>query len=75
MAREKVDFGPKPTEPVEPKVVAKTEKGKEIQLRQDKWCIYRVEFVGGGELPESLKGGFTSKADAERAIQIYLATR
>lgn len=74
MAKDKVDFGSKP-EAVEPIAMAKTQKGKEIQIRQDKWCIYRVEFVGGGELPESLKGGFTTKADADRAIQIYLATR
>jgi hypothetical protein len=74
MAKDKVDFGSKP-EAVEPVVMAKTQKGKEIQIRQDRWCIYRCEFVGGGELPESLKGGFTTKADADRAIQIYLATR
>ena len=74
MAKQPVDFGNKPEE-VAPAVVAKTPKGKEIQVRQDKWCLYRIEFVGGGELPESLKGAFTTKADAQRAVDIYLANK
>lgn len=74
MANKQADFGSKPEE-VEPKVIAKTQKGKEIQIRQDKWCLYRVEFVGGGELPESLKSSFTSKNDAQRAVDVYLASK
>lgn len=34
-----------------------------------------IKYNGGGQLPTSLKGLYTSKGYAENAIKLYLATR
>lgn len=36
---------------------------------------YRLGFEGGGELPDSLKGLYTSAHIAEKAIGIHLAKK
>lgn len=46
------------------------------QLRIEKIeasTLVRVAWTGGGEVPDALKGGFTSRTEAEAAIARWLA--
>lgn len=54
------------------KVEEKTKGGKEIQLVTDCFANYSIQFSTGGQLPECLKGKFTSRTEAEKAIKGYL---
>jgi len=38
-------------------------------------ALVRIVFEGGGELPASLSGKFTSPADAKRAIEVWKASK
>ena len=50
-----------------------TEAGKGIEMFVDpKTAHIRLKFVPGGELPEELKGMYTSERAAERDIINYL---
>lgn len=48
-----------------------TPKGKEIELYSEGFSVL-VRFKGGGELPEELKGSWTSKVFAIDSINKYL---
>lgn len=37
--------------------------------------LYKLRFKGGGELPEALKGSFTSVIEAERMRDLYYASK
>jgi hypothetical protein len=39
----------------------------------DKASLVEVYYEGGGKLPEILSGAYTSKKDATKAIDLYLA--
>jgi hypothetical protein len=46
---------------------------KELEIRYVGNCC-KIFYEGGGELPAALKGLYTSKAEAERAISLFRAT-
>jgi hypothetical protein len=51
-----------------------TKGGKEVRMKKDEWgSFWRVEFVGGGQLPAELTGSYTDEKQADLAIQVYLA--
>lgn len=37
--------------------------------------LYKLKWVGGGELPAALSGGYTTPAQALKAAEDYLNTR
>jgi len=41
----------------------------------DNTCLYKAAFIGGGELPDCLKGVYTSKKLAEKAIEDYMESK
>lgn len=47
---------------------------KELIAYTDGFLV-RIRFDGGGEVPEDLKGLYTSKLNAQEAIDAYLSTR
>ena len=49
----------------------KTPKGKELETFYEGYAT-RVRFIGGGELPECLKGSWTDTQKAEQCIVKYL---
>lgn len=50
-----------------------THNGKEIQLvRNNKTAQINIQFGSGGELPDELKGLYTSERFAEQAVVSYL---
>ena len=51
-----------------------TPNGKEIDIIADNNHI-KVQFKTGGELPQILSGLFTSRVEAQKAINIYLGSR
>lgn len=56
---------------VESKLV--TAGGKEFQLRPVvETGMYTIEFTTGGQVPDELKGSFTSIGKAELAIKVYM---
>lgn len=53
-----------------------TPNGKTIAIRrQEQDGLLEIYFTSGGELPEILKGSFTSTHEAEKLINLYLAGR
>lgn len=58
-----------------PKVLlATTANGKEIFLvRKPNVSVRLIEFGSGGELPEELRGGFSSVATAKGIAEVYVA--
>ena len=55
-------------------VVAKTGRGKEIQVRNMGNGTYSIEFSTGGEVPKILQGEYSFDG-AKRQIDKYLKTR
>lgn len=49
----------------------KTPKGKELETYYEGYAT-RVRFIGGGELPECLKGSWTDPQKADQCIVKYL---
>lgn len=49
---------------------------KEINIFHE-WndALYQMKFIGGGQLPEALKGKFTSIKEAEKMRDLYYAGR
>lgn len=48
--------------------------GKTIQVKHDKvGTLWSISFKEGGQLPEELKGKYTSDNDAIAAVKVYLA--
>jgi len=37
--------------------------------------MYKIGYEGGGEVPDKLKGLFTSSTDAQKYLDIYLKKR
>lgn len=84
---EEVEKGSEPTEVASAQEVAstptnsewpvfnyETKGGKKIAVKHDKWgSFWHVEFVPGGQLPNSLNGRFTTEQDARFATEQYLA--
>lgn len=33
--------------------------------------LYKLAYEGGGEIPDELKGHFTSQAEANRALKVF----
>jgi len=51
----------------------KTPNGKQLRiLPRDNKMIFDISFVGGGEIPPIIQGGFTSITVAEAQIKKYL---
>jgi len=48
-----------------------TPNGKQIDI-VPKGSHYKIQFSSGGELPSSLSGLFTSRGEAETAVNVYL---
>lgn len=55
-------------------VVDKRTEMKEFVCTRQPNGLYSVKFTAGGEVPDSLKGLFTSGSRAEQAAQAYLLT-
>lgn len=53
------------------------DKKKELRVRQAPQSapLYEVYFENGGELPGALTGRYTSRPDAQKAIDTYLMIR
>ena len=47
---------------------------KQYQLKLDK-NLWVISWIGGGQMPAELKGGFSTKKDAEWAISVYEAKK
>lgn len=55
-------------------LIAKTGKGKEIRLAPaNNVQGFELKFYPGGQMPKDLKGVFTSRKEAEKVVQAYLA--
>lgn len=55
--------------------VGKTAGGKTLLIVTDQNLrTFSVKFKEGGELPESLSGKYTRRANAQHAIELYLLT-
>lgn len=52
----------------------KTVLGKQIRAKLQSNGLYKLYFKEGGELPETLKGQYTSVKEVEAAIDHYLQT-
>ena len=48
--------------------------GKQIELFHEGFSV-RARFVGGGELPDALKGSWTNKDFAKNAVLKYLSNK
>ena len=56
--------------------IAKTENGKEIQIKPEGYgSLLKISFKSGGKLPSELRGEFTSYREAETAVAGYLANK
>lgn len=55
--------------------VAKGRAMKSLYVRHHNINLWEIAFEGGGEVPDVLKGKWTSKADAERAIEKFYAIK
>ena len=54
----------------------KVKTTKELLIRSSNGrSIYEVYYEGGGELPKSLIGLYTSHIEAQKAIDTYLASK
>lgn len=48
---------------------------KNLRIESDPGsALVRIAFEGGGEVPDMLKGLYTSPADAQRAIEVWKAS-
>lgn len=52
-------------------------KSKELRIRvaAGKGCMREIYWEGGGEVPKSLNGLYTSIQDAQKGIQKYMANK
>lgn len=58
---------------VENNLIAKTSKGKEIRIAPAANISgFHLKFYPGGQMPKMLKGIFTSRGEAERAVDVYI---
>jgi len=46
-----------------------------VVYASDTSALYRVKFVGGGELPDVLKSSYTSQTLANAAIALYYESK
>lgn len=53
----------------------KTKGGKTIEVyHQPMGTLWAIKFREGGQLPQGLKGQYTSEAEAIQAVQVYIAS-
>ncbi|ADX87692.1 hypothetical protein [Vibrio phage JSF23] len=45
-----------------------------VEITDNEGTLYEIKFEGGGQVPEFLKGQYTSRAFAWQRIKQYLAT-
>jgi hypothetical protein len=48
---------------------------KEFNIYNDERGCVRIKYIGGGQMPESLTGTYTSIREAEKDTERYLSTR
>lgn len=51
-----------------------TAKEFKIDIVENDGSLYEIGFVGGGQVPQFLKGKYTSRTIAQQKINQYLAT-
>lgn len=55
-------------------MAAAKDKAFVVELVPNSGTLYKIRFEGGGQVPEYLKGEYTSHAEANNRIKQYLAT-
>lgn len=56
--------------------IAKTTAGKELRLKPaTNISGFNIAMYPGGQMPKALKGVFTSRGEAEKAVHQYLNSR
>ncbi|QXN67704.1 hypothetical protein [Vibrio phage VP41s3] len=55
-------------------MAAAKEKKLIVELVPNSGTLYSIRYEGGGQVPEFLKGEYTSYAEANRRITQYLTT-
>jgi hypothetical protein len=58
-----------------PKAVKKKVRKRLLVRPTGRYATFEAHYEGGGEVPESLLGDYTSVDSAQRAIDLYLAQR
>jgi hypothetical protein len=58
-----------------PKETKKQARKRLLVRPTGRYAMFEAHYEGGGEVPVSLSGGYTSVDSAQRAIDLYLAQR
>lgn len=58
-----------------PEVQDKRKEPKEFEIEREPTGLYRIKYSAGGEVPNSLKGMFTTVGRAQTAINNELSLR
>jgi len=48
---------------------------RSLVIGQSKYTLFRISWVGGGEVPDMLKGDFTSLGAAQLALEAFYTQR